>query len=195
MLGALRVITVQRGLDPRDFGIVAFGGAGPLHGNALASVIGSYPVIVPLNSGVLSAVGFIQSEFKNEFVQTYIRSTVGLDSAPVWAHFNILGEQATAWLTHEDVAPTDQRVRYSADLRYEQQGFEVTVDVLRQTIDGDAMDTIVEDFAATHEQLYGVRFDVPVELVALRVVAVGVTPDVEEVIANDASLTVEGGSD
>lgn len=191
MLGALRVITVQRGLDPREFGIVAFGGAGPLHGNALAKVIGSYPVIVPLNSGVLSALGFIQSEFKNEFVQTYIRSTVGLDSAPVWAHFNDLGKQATAWLTQEEVALADQRVKYSADLRYEQQGFEVTVDVSRETIVGGAMDTVVEDFAATHEQLYGVRFDVPVELVALRVVAVGVTPDVEEVIANDGSLTVE----
>src|SRR6478736_5301643 len=75
MLGALRVITVQRGLDPRDFGMVAFGGAGPLHANALAELLGCYPVLVPPSPGVLSALGFLEAEFKNEFVQTFIRST------------------------------------------------------------------------------------------------------------------------
>ena len=70
MLGALRVITVQRGLDPREFGIVAFGGAGPLHANALAELLGCYPVLVPRNPGVLCALGFLEADFRNEFVQT-----------------------------------------------------------------------------------------------------------------------------
>ena len=87
MLGALRVITVQRGLDPRDFGIVAFGGAGPLHANALAELLGCYPVLVPPSPGVLSALGFLEAEFKNEFVQTFIRSTVGLDARRCLARF------------------------------------------------------------------------------------------------------------
>lgn len=190
MLGALRVNTVQRGLDPRDFGLVAFGGAGPLHGNALALVIGCYPVIVPLNSGVLSALGFIHSQFKNEFVQTLITSTVGLDTATVWAHFDRLRDQALAWLLREDVTPEDQVIRYSADFRYEQQGFEVTVDITRDQIDGDRMTDIVEAFNDVHEKTYGVRFEVPVELVALRVVAIGLTPEVDEKIitAEDSSL-------
>jgi N-methylhydantoinase A len=191
MLGALRVITVQRGLDPRDFGIVAFGGAGPLHGNAMASVIGCYPVIVPLNSGVLSALGFIQSQFKNEFVQTLITSTVGLDTAPVWAHFDRLRDLARTWLVGEDVADADQVIRYSADFRYEQQGFEVTVDISRDQIDNDRMPDIVEAFNEVHEQTYGVRFDVPVELVALRVIAIGLTPDVDEKILTGDETTVE----
>src|SRR5262249_10421617 len=72
MLGPLRVITVQRGLDPREFGIVAFGGAGPLHANALAELLGCYPVLVPPNPGVLCALGFLEADFRNEFVQTYI---------------------------------------------------------------------------------------------------------------------------
>jgi len=191
MLGALRVITVQRGLDPRDFGIVAFGGAGPLHGNAMASVIGCYPVIVPLNSGVLSALGFIQSQFKNEFVQTLITSTFGLDTAPVWAHLDRLRDLAQAWLVGEDVADGDQVIRYSADFRYEQQGFEVTVDISRDQIDNDQMPDIVEAFNDVHEQTYGVRFDVPVELVALRVIAIGLTPDVDEKILTGDETTVE----
>ena len=81
MLGALRVITVQRGLDPRDFGIVAFGGAGPLHANAMAELLGCYPVVVPGNPGVLSALGFLEAEFKNEVVRTLIRSIAGSDDA------------------------------------------------------------------------------------------------------------------
>ena len=93
MLGAFRVITVQRGLDPRDFGIAAFGGAGPLHANALAELLGCYPVLVPPSPGVLSALGFLEAEFKNEFVQTFIRSTVGLDSKQVWQRFAELGRK------------------------------------------------------------------------------------------------------
>ena len=104
MLGALRVITVQRGLDPRDFGIVAFGGAGPLHANALAELLGCYPVLVPPNPGVLSALGFLEADFKNEFVQTFIRSTVGLDPADVWSRFADLEAKAKAWLDEQDVA-------------------------------------------------------------------------------------------
>ena len=66
---------------------MAFGGAGPLHANAMAAVLGCYPVVVPKNPGVLSALGFIQSEFKNEFVQTFIRSTIDLDRAALAAQF------------------------------------------------------------------------------------------------------------
>ena len=189
MLGALRVITVQRGLDPREFGLVAFGGAGPLHANALAGLLGCYPVIVPPNPGVLSALGFLQAEFKNEFVQTFIRSTVGLVPDEVWSRFRILSERALEWLAKEDVPEADRTLRHTLDLRYEQQGFEVTVPVTASTLaDGDLGD-VIEQFHALHERLYGVRFTVPVELVALRVVATGATMPVDE-----APLETQGGS-
>jgi N-methylhydantoinase A/oxoprolinase/acetone carboxylase beta subunit len=74
MLGALRLVTVQKGLDPRDFALVPFGGAGPLHGNAMAALAGCYPVIVPPTPGVLSALGFLYSDVKNEFAQTFVRT-------------------------------------------------------------------------------------------------------------------------
>jgi N-methylhydantoinase A len=181
MLGALRVITVQRGLDPREFGIVAFGGAGPLHANALADLLGCYPVIVPPSPGVLSALGFLEAEFKNEFVQTFIRSTAGLDPAQIWSRFAQLSSKAEAWLEEQEVASPDRSIRYSVDLRYEQQGFEVTIDLPGDlaTRGGDLEETL-DKFHATHDRLYGVRFHVPVEVVALRAVATGATPSVEE---------------
>jgi N-methylhydantoinase A len=181
MLGALRVITVQRGLDPRDFGMVAFGGAGPLHANALAELLGCYPVVVPSNPGVLSALGFLEAEFKNEFVQTFIRSTRGIDAGDVWSRFKELRTKAVAWLDEQEVAEKDRGVSYSLDLRYEQQGFEVSVDVSGDIVEkSGTLDSVLDDFHGIHERLYGVRFHVPVELVALRVVATGATPPVEE---------------
>ena len=181
MLGALRVITVQRGLDPRDFGIVAFGGAGPLHANALAELLGCYPVVVPSNPGVLSALGFLEAEFKNEFVQTFIRSSSNLDAAEVWKRFAQLEVKARAWLEEEGVPPEDRTIRCSLDLRYEQQGFEVTVDLSGEEVAaGGDITSVLDKFHALHERLYGVRFHVPVELVALRVVATGATTPVEE---------------
>ena len=190
MLGALRVITVQRGLDPREFGIVAFGGAGPLHANALAELLGCYPVLVPPNPGVLSALGFLEADFKNEFVQTFIRSTKGLDPAAVWSRFAELAAKAQVWLDEQEVAPADASIHYTLDLRYEQQGFEVSVDVSPETVAArGGLEPILADFHAVHERMYGVRFTVPVELVALRVVARGATPPVDE-----AAPTAKGGN-
>ncbi|MFK0334332.1 hydantoinase/oxoprolinase family protein [Rhizobium sp. NPDC090275] len=184
MLGALRVITVQRGLDPRDFGIVAFGGAGPLHANAMAELLGCYPVVVPANPGVLSALGFLESEFKNEFVQTFIRSTSGLDEADVWRRFRELEHKAVTWLDEERVPAADRSLRYSLDLRYEQQGFEVAIDLDSGVLaNRGSLKPVFDKFHETHERLYGVRFHVPVELVALRVIATGATMPVEEAAA------------
>jgi len=181
MLGALRVITVQRGLDPRDFGMVAFGGAGPLHANALAALMGCYPVVVPANPGVLSALGFLEAEFKNEFVRTLIGSASGMDESQIWASFRELSDKAVAWMDEQEVADADRGIRYSLDLRYEQQGFEVAINVPSELVQSaSSLDQVLDDFHRTHERLYGVRFDLPIELVALRVVATGATPPVNE---------------
>ncbi|MFT3964274.1 MAG: hydantoinase/oxoprolinase family protein [Sphingobium sp.] len=178
MLGALRVITVQRGLDPRDFGIVAFGGAGPLHANAMAEVLGCYPVVVPTNPGVLSALGFVQSEFKNEFVQTFIRRADRIDPADLGGRFGTLQDKAVAWLDGQEIADEDRRLTFTLDLRYEQQGFEVEVPVDTDTALSGDLTSAIDTFYDLHERTYGVRFDVPVELVALRLTAIGVTEPV-----------------
>jgi N-methylhydantoinase A len=179
MLGALRVVTVQRGLDPRDFGLVAFGGAGPLHANAVASVLGCYPVIVPTHPGVLSALGFLQSEIRNEFVQSFIRraDTVGPEELKV--RFAELTAKAEQWLDQEELAPDERSLTCSIDLRYEQQGFEVVLEADPGVLATGESAAVIEAFHQLHQRLYGVRFHVPVEFIALRVTATGWGREVE----------------
>jgi N-methylhydantoinase A len=183
MLGALRVITVQRGLDPRDFGIVAFGGAGPLHANALAALLGCYPVIVPPWPGVFSALGFVQSAFKNEFTQTLIRAAAALDPDEVWRTLDDLSVRATDWLAGEHIPTADRMLAAVIDMRYEQQGFEVAVALTAPAMAARDMQAVIAQYHNDHERLYGVRFDVPVELVAVRVIATGRTPGLRETSA------------
>jgi N-methylhydantoinase A len=191
MLGALRVITVQRGLDPRDFGIVAFGGAGPLHCNAMAEVLGCYPVVIPTNPGVLSALGFVQSEFKNEFVQTLIRRTDLIAPSDLAQRFAVLDGKAAEWLDSQDIDAADRRLNVTLDLRYEQQGFEVEVPIDYATAMSGDLSGAVAAFHEKHERTYGVRFSVPVELVALRVTAIGVTEPMKLELDTRSGGTVE----
>ena len=118
MLGALRVVTVQRGRVPSEFALVAFGGAGGLHANALAQILGCYPVIVPEESGVLSALGFIASEIKNEFSQTLVTSIAATTPDAVRRPFEALTARARDWLDDEQVDVADQDVRFILDMRY-----------------------------------------------------------------------------
>ena len=126
MLGALRVVTVQRGVDPRTTALVAFGGAGPLHANALGRLLGAYPVIVPPDPGVLSALGFVAAGFANEFNQTLIRPLADLEAGGrARRGSRRSGADARGWLADEGVAEDAREVRYAADMRYRRQGYEI----------------------------------------------------------------------
>ena len=113
MFGALRLVTVQKGLDPRDFALVPFGGAGPLHGNAMAMLAGCYPVIVP-PTPVLSALGFLYSDVKNEFAQTFVRTIDDADRSQIGDILTKLGRDARAWLREEGIEESRQRLNYEA---------------------------------------------------------------------------------
>ena len=173
MLGALRLVTVQKGLDPRDFALVAFGGAGPLHGNAIAMLAGCYPVIIPPTPGVLSALGFLYSDAKNEFAQTFIRHLETVAPADISAVLKRLGTEAAGWLSEEGIASGDQSIRYEADVRYFRQGYEVALEVRSSGFDKAALDELATRFGAAHERLYGFKLGTPVELVNLRAVGAG----------------------
>ena len=125
MAGALRVICVQRGHDPREFALVAFGGAGPLHANAVAELMGSFPVIVPPSPGLLCALGDLVAGFRNEFAQTLIRLTAEVGDAS-----EILGElesRAREWMDAQGIAAEAQHIEFLADMRYRGQGYEIPV--------------------------------------------------------------------
>lgn len=179
MFGALRLVTVQKGLDPRGFALVAFGGAGPLHGNAMAILAGCYPVIVPPTPGVLSALGFLYSDVKNEFAHTLIRTVDEIGAEEVADSLAGLGEAAAAWLASEGVPADRQSVAFELDVRYFRQGYEFPIPVEPEALRTGGLGAAVERFGELHERQYGFRLDQPVELVNARAVAVGRVVKVE----------------
>jgi N-methylhydantoinase A len=171
MAGALRVISVQRGHDPREFALVAFGGAGPLHANAVAELMGSFPVIVPPSPGLLCALGDLVAGFRNEFAQTLIRLTDEAGDDELQAIVDELEARARAWMDAEGIAKDAQHVEFVADMRYRGQGYEIPVP-WEPGLD--------ERFNALHEQLYGFRMpNTASEIVNLRAVGTGDRPQPE----------------
>ena len=179
MAGALRLVSVQRGHDPREFALVAYGGAGPLHANAVAEIMGSFPVLVPPAPGLLCAIGDLVADFRDEFAQTYIRVLGAADPEEVASILESLGERATAWLEGEGIPHESRNVAYSADMRYHRQGYEIPVAVDPGDLRG-GLGGLDERFNALHEQLYGFRMPgTPSEIVNLRAVGSGTVPKPE----------------
>jgi N-methylhydantoinase A len=158
MVRALRVISVERGIDPRDLALVAFGGAGPMHCCELADELGVRTVLVPRACGVLSALGLALADVRRDYVTSFLAAVDDTDFDELRVGFEELERRA-----RKDVAGA--RVRRRADLRYRGQSFELTVEA-------DELDELIERFHATHEGRYGYAMeDERVELVNLRLVA------------------------
>ena len=186
MAAALRVMSVERGLDPRQFSLVAFGGAGPLHANALAGLLGCYPVVVPPSPGVLSAYGFQTVGHRSTFTRTLI-CPVSTDALPaIRQAFAAISGRAKAWLDSEGV---DGTLAFSCDLRFLRQGYELEIAFVETEIATDWADVIVGRFKDAHERLYGFVPEAQAELVNLRVEALGPTvfklPEAQPVTAGD----------
>jgi N-methylhydantoinase A len=167
MVGAIRVVSVERGHDPRDFTLVAFGGAGPLHGCALAELLGIVRVLVPPAPGVLCAEGLLAASLKAEFSRTLPRPDEW-DTAD--ALFAALESEAMVWLDAEHVPPADRTITRVALLRYDGQGAELAI-----TWPGDAQ-AAQSAFADAHQALNGFTLEAKVELVTLRIEAEGMMP-------------------
>lgn len=172
MTGAIKEISVMRGLDPRDFALLAYGGAGPLHAALIAEELGIGTVIVPPLSGAFSAYGLLMADRRKDRSRTQL---VDLrDSSPdqLEALFAPMIDELTAELTAEGFADADMRFEKSVDLRFIGQAFELTTPWPAQL---DTIDTLIESFHEIYEQRYAHADDGPVELVALRVAAYGLT--------------------
>ena len=172
----MRTVSVGRGLDPKDFALVAFGGAGPLHACSLASLLGMDTIVVPPTPGVLSTYGLLFTDLRNDYVQTYLQS--GEPSvADVSRSYAQLESQAAEWLASEGVPTSSQQITRSADLRYQHQGWEITVDVPDGDVSQQTLADMFTNFHELHERLY--TYNMPhqtVELVNLRVTALGSLP-------------------
>jgi N-methylhydantoinase A len=180
MAGALRLVSVQRGHDPREFALVAYGGAGPLHANAVAEIMGSFPVVVPPAPGLLCAIGDLVADFRDEFAQTYIRVLSDAEPGQMADILEALGQRARAFLDAEGIEADRQHVAYTADMRYHRQGYEIPVALDPADVRANGLADLEQRFNGLHEQLYGFRMhDTQAEIVNLRAVGSGAVPKPE----------------
>lgn len=174
---ALRQITVQRGLDVRDFALTTVGGSGSLLLCRLIDVLGVPTVLVPPNPGNVSAHGLLTVDVKNDYVQTHVALADALDPDDVSRNVDDLRRQAAAALTREGFPPEQHNFLRTADLRYFGQASEVRVNVPDGPIDAATLRTVADEFHAAHRTLYGYDFagdpDQQVEWVNVRVSGVG----------------------
>jgi len=174
MAGAMRAISIERGYDPRHFVLLACGGAGPLHAGRLAELLEMPTVIIPRYSGVLSTLGLLHSDIKNDYVRTMLQRHNAFDLTALNLAFRDLEGQARAWLTEEGIAPAAQRLERFADLRYANQGYELTVPVPEGRLTETTLAQPLATFHQEHQRLYTYASpELPVELVNLRVSAHG----------------------
>lgn len=174
MMGALRVVSVEKGYDPRDFALIAFGGAGPLHAAQLAKLLGIPTVVVPRHPGILSALGLLSTDLQHDAMRTFVQRGSVYDLAGMEGLYQTLQQEAAAYLTAEGVPETRQAFQRQADLRYAKQGFEVTIDFPSPEVTDVSVQQLIAAFHQRHEQLYTYAApDTPVEIVNLRLRAVG----------------------
>ncbi|MBS1884049.1 MAG: hydantoinase/oxoprolinase family protein [Actinobacteria bacterium] len=174
MTNAVRVISVERGRDVRDFTLVAYGGAGPTHAADIARELSIPRILIPPLPGCTSAFGAVISGSRRDFLRTVGRRTDRLDVAELAALDRELREQAVAALEAEHFAGEERRIETWLDVRYEGQAHELAVQHEAEGIDPVSMGRAVDAFHDLHEQLYGHAFrDVPVEVVNLRVKGLG----------------------
>ncbi|MFW5939553.1 MAG: hydantoinase/oxoprolinase family protein [Halolamina sp.] len=180
MARALRVVSVERGHDPREFALVAFGGAGPLHAPTLAAELDVPTVLVPRTAGALSALGLLISDVGYDYSQSMVRPFDAVDPETVATAFAELRAEGDSELGGEDIAPERRQFEYVADLRYAGQSFDVSVPLPDGEVDADTLDEIERRFHERHESRYG-HSDPgePVELVTLRLHARGVVDSPE----------------
>jgi N-methylhydantoinase A len=174
MIAAMRLVSVQRGYDPRDFVLVAFGGAGPLHANALARELGIPTVIVPPSPGIASAIGMLSTDIRHEFVATRRQRFDDLTPADLQTLFAGFAAEGEARLARDGVPETDRRVVRSADLCYRGQSHELSITVPGGDLGEVDLANVRERFHAAHERAYGyAAAEDDIEIVNVRLAAVG----------------------
>ena len=180
MVKGISVNSIERGYDPREFSLIAFGGAGPLHAVALAKELGMAKVIIPPLPGNLSALGLLVSDTRHDFVATLAKGEGEIDPRELLRAFLELEERGRKQLASEGVAPKDVRIAWSADMRYEGQSYELNTPVDRKATftKGDIKATVAR-FHKLHQRVYEYSSqEETVEFINLRVTAIGKSPPV-----------------
>lgn len=180
MIRGIRRVSVEKGYDPRDFALIPFGGAGPLHGVDLAKSLNIRRAIIPLYPGIASAFGMLSADVRHDYVQTQIAVSDELDLDRMNATYTDMETQAARQLEKEGFQGDRIALTRLADMRYQGQSYELSVPVPPGWMSAEVVSALVVDFHLSHERAYGYRrADGKVEFVNLRLVAFGKLPPME----------------
>ena len=191
MLKLLRIVSVEKGFDPGDFTLVAFGGNGPVHGGELADDLGIHEVVIPPAPGVLSAQGLLVADVRYDFRQTYIAPVTSESVEEVERLFADLEGKGREALRRYGLGDKSVVVTRSADMRYRRQAYEITVPLPEGELTRALVSEIIESFHLAHEKLYGRRdLAATVEFVTLNLTAKGdtVRPEYKPLPKGDGSV-------
>lgn len=177
MFGALRMISVQQGYDPRHFALMGFGGAGPLHVNAVARLMNSWPAISPVSPGVLCALGDATTRMRTETARSFSRLATTTDASELIAILNEMEAQTRSELSADGVSDGHIVSQFEVDVRYAGQAFEVPLTIDAETLHRDGITGILQRFDDEHLRLFTFNMDTPHEIVNLRAVALGQSLD------------------
>lgn len=186
MFGALRMISVQQGYDPRDFALMGFGGAGPLHVNAVAKLMGSWPAVSPVSPGVLCALGDATTRMRTETARSYSKRLSAATEAEVLSLFGEMDAQIRDTLKADGVTDAEIETRFEIDVRYHGQAFEVPMHVTLDSLKDGGLARLAAAFDDEHRRLFTFNMDAEHELVNLRAVAMGKVQEIP-------SLEIEKG--
>ncbi len=156
--------------------MIAFGGAGPLHANALGRLIHADPVVIPATPGVLSAFGFLASDVQNEFARTYLRIVEETPAAGLHEVFESLRTEANEWLEREDISQSARAFDFFADCRYHMQDIQIPCRLGFEDLSNGYAGRLREQFEGEHRRRYGFDLDVPIEIATIRCVGKGERP-------------------
>ncbi len=173
MFGALRMISVQQGYDPREFALMGFGGAGPLHVNAVARLMGSYPAVSPVSPGVLCALGDATTRMRTESARSLSKRRSQTSIAEVAGLLREMDAQVRAELIRDGIPAGEITTSFEVDLRYVGQAFEVPMTVDLATIERGGLGLLAERFDEEHRRLFTFNMESEHEFVNLRAVALG----------------------
>jgi N-methylhydantoinase A len=191
MFGALRLVSVEQGYDPRDFSLVAFGGAGPLHANAMGILTDSWPVIIPPGPGVLCAYGDATTAVQDEATRTYITMAEDTTTEQLLADLQELRERGGESLIADGIAKEDLDVVYQADIRYAGQAFSITLDFTGEELASKGVEMLAEQFDAEHDQLFSFKLGDAHEILMIRAVVKARSAEIAAATVGSADANLE----
>ncbi len=191
MFGALRLVSVEQGYDPRDFALVGFGGAGPLHANALGILTQAWPVIIPPGPGVLCAYGDATTRVQDEAARTYLTLAEDLADDKLLQDLKALELRAGSSLVEDGIPRSLHEVKFQADLRYAGQAFQITIEFTEDELAKRGVSLLTDQFDAEHEQLFTFKLGDGHEILMIRAVAKAQSKEIAELHQGDSDSTLE----